>query len=140
MKKILFVCSGNTCRSPMAQGIFNKLAKEKNLDYIAESAGILTKTGLPYSQNSVTACKEMDIDIENGKSVSILDVNINEYDLFVPMSVSHAQALVAYGADKDKIMLLKSTGVSDPYGGNLDVYRECCKEIYQSILKLIEKL
>lgn len=140
MKKILFVCSGNTCRSPMAQGIFNELAKEKNLDYIAESAGILTKTGLPYSQNSVTACKEMDIDIENGKSVSILDVNINEYDLFVPMSVSHAQALVAYGADKDKIMLLKSTGVSDPYGGNLDVYRECCKEIYQSILKLIEKL
>ena len=140
MKKILFVCSGNTCRSPMAQGIFNKLAKEKNLDYIAESAGILTKTGLPYSQNSVTACKEMDIDIENGKSVSILDVNINEYDLFVPMSVSHAQAIVAYGADKDKIMLLKSTGVSDPYGGNLDVYRECCKEIYQSILKLIEKL
>lgn len=140
MKKILFVCSGNTCRSPMAQGIFNKLAKEKNLDYIAESVGILTKTGMPYSQNSVTACKEMDIDIENGKSVSILDVNINEYDLFVPMSVSHAQALVAYGADKDKIMLLKSTGVSDPYGGNLDVYRECCKEIYQSILKLIEKL
>ena len=140
MKKILFVCSGNTCRSPMAQGIFNKLAKEKNLDYIAESAGILTKTGLPYSQNSVTACKEMDINIENGKSVSILDVNINEYDLFVPMSVSHAQAIVAYGADKDKIMLLKSTGVSDPYGGNLDVYRECCKEIYQSILKLIEKL
>ena len=36
MKKILFICSGNTCRSPMAQGIFNKLSKEKNLDYIAE--------------------------------------------------------------------------------------------------------
>lgn len=140
MKKILFVCSGNTCRSPMAQGIFNKLSKEKNLDYIAESAGILTKTGLPYSKNSVIACKEMDIDIEKGKSVSMLDVNINDYDLFVPMSVSHAQALVAYGADKDKIMLLKSTGISDPYGGDLDVYRACCKEIYQSILKLIEIL
>ncbi len=140
MKKILFVCSGNTCRSPMAQGIFNKIAKEKNLDYIAESAGILTRTGLPYSQNSVTACKEMDIDIEKGKSVSILDVNINDYDLFVPMAVSHAQALVAYGADKDKIMLLKSTGISDPYGGNSDVYRACCKEIYQSILNLIDIL
>ncbi len=140
MKKILFVCSGNTCRSPMAQGIFNKIAKEKSLDFIAESAGILTKTGLPYSENSVTACQDFDVDISNGKSVSILDVNLSDYDYFIPMSVSHAQALLAYGADKDKIIILKSTGITDPYGGHLDVYRACCKEIYQSVLNLIEKL
>lgn len=140
MKKILFVCSGNTCRSPMAQGIFNKIAKEKSLEFIAESAGIITQTGLPYSENSVLACKDFDVDIANGKSVSILDVNLSDYDFFVPMSVSHAQALVAYGVDKDKIIILKSTGVSDPYGGDLQVYKACCNEIYECILKLVEKL
>ena len=140
MKKILFVCSGNTCRSPMAQGIFNKIAKEKSLVYTAESAGIITKTGLPYSENSVTACKDFDVDITDGKSVSILDFNLSDYDYFIPMSVSHGQALVAYGVPKDKIIILKSTGISDPYGGDLQIYKDCCQEIYQCILKLVEKL
>lgn len=140
MKKILFVCTGNTCRSPMAEGIFNFLAKENNLDYIAESAGLVTSTGLNYSENSVKACKEIGIDIENGKTVFIKDIDINDYNLFVPMSVSHAQALVSLGVPKDKICLLKSSGISDPYGGNLDVYRKCCLEIKNAVINLIEKL
>lgn len=140
MKKILFVCTGNTCRSPMAEGIFNQAVKENNLDYIAESAGIVTRTGLDYSENSVKACKEIGVNIENGHSVFIKDVDLNEYDLFVPMSVNHAQTLAALGVPKEKICLLKSSGISDPYGGDLDVYRKCCLEIKDSVMNLIEKL
>ncbi|MCH5299983.1 MAG: low molecular weight phosphatase family protein [Ruminococcus sp.] len=140
MKRILFVCTGNTCRSPMAEGIFNLLAKENNINYIAESAGLVTRTGLSYSENSVKACKEIGVDIENGQSVFVKDVDLKEYDLFVPMSVSHAQSLVSLSVPKDKVCLLKSNGISDPYGGDLEVYRKCCLEIKDAVINLIEKL
>lgn len=140
MKKILFVCTGNTCRSPMAQGIFNKIAAEKHLDYKADSAGLMTMTGLPYSENAVNACEKNGVDISNGNSVSIQDVNLNAYDLICPMTVNHAQLLTQLGADKEKIMLLSSSGISDPYGGDIKVYEKCCLEIKQAIEKLIEKL
>lgn len=140
MKKILFVCTGNTCRSPMAQGIFNDLALKKNLDYVSQSAGLSTMAGLPYSENAVNACKEIGVDIKDGHSVSINDVNLNEFDLIVPMSVNHAQELVLIGAKKDKICLLKSSGVCDPYGSDINGYRSCCEEIKGAVEKLIEKL
>lgn len=140
MKKVLFVCTGNTCRSPMAQGIFNSLAEEKSIDAKADSAGLMTANGIPYSENAVKACENIGVNIKDGHSVSIQDVNLNAYDLLCPMTVSHAQALVNLGADKDKIMLLSADGISDPYGGDIKVYEKCCLEIKQAIEKLIEKL
>lgn len=140
MKKVLFVCTGNTCRSSMAQGIFNKLAEEKRLDYKADSAGLMTMTGLDYSENAVKACEKIGVDISGGRSVSVQDVNLNSYDLICPMTVNHAQMLTQLGVDRDKIMLLSSKGISDPYGGDIKVYEKCCLEIKQAIEKLIEKL
>ncbi len=140
MKKILFVCSGNTCRSPMAEGIFNSEAAEKNLDFIAQSAGVGAISGAPYSTNAVLACMEIGIDISKGRSKNLRDLNVNDYCLFVPMTCGHARALAAQGIDRDKIILLKSDGISDPYGGNLQMYRDCRDEIKQAVKMLIEKL
>ena len=51
--KIMFVCTGNTCRSPMAEAVFNRFAEEKGLAVRAESMGTTTVTGMPVSENSV---------------------------------------------------------------------------------------
>ena len=140
MKTVLFVCTGNTCRSPMAQGIFNKISKENHLDFISKSAGLQTISGTPYTENAVKACECIDVDIKNGKSVSINEFDFSKIDMFCPMTLSHANALVNMGVEKDKIILLKSSGISDPYGQNLEVYKNCCLEIKDAVNNLINKL
>ena len=62
-KYVAFVCTGNTCRSPMAQAIFNSLADTERVE--AESFGISTETGLPVSENSVLACRELGLDLDD---------------------------------------------------------------------------
>ncbi len=142
MNKVLFVCTGNTCRSPMAQGIFNKLAKEKSLDYIAESAGIATLTGLPVSENSKFVCKEFGIDISHMRSTDINDVDLSEYEVIYAISQSHKDALVELGVNGDIVKILgeENGEIYDPYGGSVEVYRACRDEIYDGVNNAIKEL
>ena len=135
MKKILFICTGNTCRSPMAQEIFNKIAKENNVDMVAESAGINAITGLEPSQNSVEVCKEIQVDLSDFTSTWICDTDPMEYELFVVMTQSHKDMLVTLGIEENKIIILNknNNGISDPYGGDLETYRKCRDEIMQGV-------
>ena len=135
--KILFVCTGNTCRSPMAQAIFQKMAEEKNLNAECISAGISAFTGTPASSNSVSALKEIGIDISGFRSSSITSLLpvINDFDLFVPMTYNHALTLMNIGIKKNKIFLLKKD-VPDPYGGDLERYRATRDEL----MKLLDDL
>ena len=135
-KYIAFVCTGNTCRSPMAQGIFNKLAEDKGLDICAESFGVSAMTGLPVSENSVEVCKEIGVDISALRSTDVVDVDLDKFDAFYCMSQSHMALLFqCYGVSLDKMKLL---GVSDPYGGNTEIYRMCRDEIYNSVEEIIK--
>lgn len=134
---IAFVCTGNTCRSPMAQGIFNKLAEEKGIDVTAESFGIATITGMPASENSQKVCSEIGVDLSQLKSTSIDDAELEKYDKFYCMSQNHAKLLSeCFFIPTDKIEVL---GVSDPYGGNVFIYRECRDEIFNSVKEIIKK-
>lgn len=137
-KYVAFVCSGNTCRSPMGEGIFNHLAKEKGIDALAESFGMATVKGLPVSENSLKACAEIGIDLSYKTSMSVNDAELEKYDKFCCMSQGHARMLNEfYDVPSDKIIVLN---VSDPYGGSEDVYRQCRDEIYNSVKEIIKSL
>ena len=81
--KILFVCTGNTCRSPMAEGLFKKIVSEKEIDNIeCSSAGLFAMTGDEVTQNSVEACERFGVDISSHRARRITAYILDETDKF----------------------------------------------------------
>ena len=137
--KILFVCSGNTCRSPMAEAMFREIAKEQELNVECCSAGVLTYTGSPASENTIEVLKEIGIDISNFRSTDIKSLfpEIDTIDLFVPMTYTHAMILMQYGIEKKKIYLFDHD-IPDPYGRDIEVYRKTRDDLAEQLEKLAE--
>lgn len=133
--KLLFVCTGNTCRSPMAQAIFTDMAKGSGIDFNISSAGLHAQDGAHASENAVLACRETGLDLSGHTSRAVSGEDIASADLFAVMTMPHAQALMAMGVPKDKIYILN---VSDPFGGDLQVYRDCRDEIRDRLIVLLE--
>ena len=128
---ILFVCSGNTCRSPMAEGYLNS----KHIKgIIAASAGFISE-GDRVSQNAVSVMKEIGIDISSHTS-KIITADMTSADRIFCMSKSHKSALINAGVPGDKISVL-SGGISDPYGGSAETYRSCRDEIINATDSLL---
>lgn len=136
MKKILFVCTGNTCRSPMAEGILNKLAGERNLDVFAKSAGISAAEGSPASDNSVKACEEIGVDISRHRSTQLTNQMFYEADEVVPMTKTHQ--IIMQDAFKNREKILPALDVPDPFGGDLEEYRLCRDRIKEKIEELLD--
>lgn len=137
---IVFVCTGNTCRSPMAKGIFEKLAKDKGADHLtSDSAGILANNQNGATENAITVCKEIGIDIGNHVSKNISRVNKDDVDLFVAMTKQHGEMLKSLQIEADKIYV-PDPEIDDPYGGDEEVYRKCKTEIESAMGILIDNL
>ncbi len=145
IKTVLFVCTGNTCRSPMAEGIFNHAAKERGLNITAGSAGLFVAPGSEVSENSVKAAAEIGVDISGHRPTRITSELIERSDLILTMSSGHKMMIASMPEAKGKTFTLCDYAggrgeISDPFGGSLEVYEKCMREIKVKIDKIIKRL
>ncbi len=133
--KILFVCTGNTCRSPMAEGIFRKMIKEKGLEdrVLCQSAGLSAVEGDLVSPYAVAACKEIGVDIAAHTARRITGEELPMWDLFFPMSKTHGYILHQAGAPEQKIYI--PSYIQDPFGQELEVYRGCRDKLREELAR-----
>ncbi len=129
--KIIFVCAGNTCRSPMAEGI----AKKHNDKTTFESRGIAAADGHYASVYSIEAMKSMGIDISHHRAKNITENDLDA-DKFVCMEETIKLVLQRYFNIPEEKVIVLGDGISDPYGGDLQRYEECAKQIDEALKKL----
>tara|TARA_B100001063_G_scaffold233630_1_gene250107 strand:+ start:194 stop:643 length:450 start_codon:yes stop_codon:yes gene_type:complete len=119
VKSIIFVCLGNICRSPIAQGVGQRYAKQNNLDLDVQSAGTGDwHIGEPPCENSIKVCKQNDLDISKQRAQQVTIEDLKNYDLVVGLDDSNIANLKKLGA-KDVLKLgdfgFDGQDVPDPY-------------------------
>ena len=137
MKKIMFICSGNTCRSPLAEGLFKKYLRENNItDIEVTSAGVGAFPGDAVSINSILVAVNRGVDISAHRARNINPEHLLTTDLFFCMSDSHKQVLMRH-CDESKIVVLN---VPDPYGRPIEIYEECAKILESQFSEIVERI
>lgn len=129
----MFVCSGNTCRSPMAEGIARKTF---GISVHVESAGTHAHVRDPPAVNAVKVMREkFGVDISKHRSRSVNDVHVEDFDYVVPMADDvRCYLKETFSSLGEK--LLPSWGIDDPYGGDLHTYQETAAKIQKHIEEL----
>jgi protein-tyrosine phosphatase len=147
MREVLFVCTANICRSPMAEAIFNTLAGDAGLDWRAQSAGILAVEGYPMAPEAAEVLAEAGIPVEQHYSRVLTESMLYRANLVLAMTPAHVEEMnSAFGDLPDCVHVLTEyvgsgrEGISDPYGLSMSAYRACARHLFECIEPLIERL
>jgi RpiB/LacA/LacB family sugar-phosphate isomerase len=147
MKTILFICTGNVCRSPMAEALFRRVAAGRG-EFRVFSAGLGAVDGQPPTAHSVEAMRELGIDISGQRSRMLTTDLVREADYIFGMTHSHVDTIaLLYPPAAEKTFLLREfddtleefeKDISDPIGGSYEVYENCRDQIEQGIASLLK--
>jgi protein-tyrosine-phosphatase len=147
---ILFVCTGNICRSPIAEGLFQKLVRQEKCKGLwAESAGLMALPGNPATALAQQVATEHGVDLGDHKAKSVTEERVRWADLILVMEKSHeARILSSFPDATEKVRLTRgfarfgsqTRGIADPYGLNYEAYRFCFLDIEDAVKGLIDFL
>lgn len=155
VRRVCFVCTGNTCRSPMAAAVANALANEPlqalpesvralaSPEIEAFSAGLFANEGEPIAQNAVDALEAAGIPVVSGHDYkkhtahTLCAEEAERYDLIVGLTAQHAFRLMMQYPHLTRRITSMPTDIADPYGGDGEVYRKCLEQITQAVQKLL---
>jgi len=160
IKTILFVCTGNTCRSAMAEGIFKKMLKERTEDdrrFNIISAGISALTGISPTSEAILVMFEQSIDISRHHSQALQVEMIKKADLILVMTSEHKEYIhKEFPFAQNKTFLLKRLSLNnksennqnnernyeiiDPIGRKIDFYRIVARELKENLEKILGKI
>ena len=133
--KILFVCSGNICRSPMAEAIFRELCKGRH--WIVRSAGTHAMEGLPMTPNAKKALKKRGVSAPKRHVSTQFSAQMNdEFDWIICMTDGHKSFVESFTEPKN----LEVLDVCDPFLSPLEIYLQTCEELEDKLKELYEKI
>jgi len=148
--KVMFICTGNICRSAMAEGMFRKMTENMN-NIEVYSSGVYAETGDYATYNAVEAAKEYNVDISTHRATNIRKSEIEQMDLILCATNSHKQSVLYLYPDlKGKVYTMKEyvginkegqdIDIKDPWGYDEYVYKRCAEEINECLEITLEKI
>lgn len=153
MRKILFVCTANICRSPMAEAILDALTEDRGLAFQAESAGTVALVGKNIAPNAVEALEEIGVYTGDHHARQVDETMLEESDLILTMTPRHVGTLRSFRTDlghsgHEKIFTLpeyatgglRDEAISDPYGYTMSAYRSSVRQLLVYAEQLVDRL